>query len=534
MKIVIGRTPWSTFIAFVILAVSSIGRSATPTILDAIKFQDLHSSSEQLLVQALQGLLAAQGASEQIYVTDERDFGYPLWLDDLASYPGVSVSTFTDPWALVAKLQSSVAGYIVYDDSAADGTIPESFGVAASLAGILTGLPVSQKDEARLAAGGLRRLIDVRGKDERWLVENYRSRFADDALAIKSLSITGGLNDWVVANRLLLLSSGSSPAYLAAIGTFHDGAAAYGWIDEDEGMQVADLSSHGIRLVPANFAENMSVLTQFQPSALIAPSGSTPENGAARRFVAFVMSDGDNIQWLLGDFTHMPNAADPAPAMWYRDPMRGAFPFTWTVGADLSQVAPTAMHWLYAHASPNDAFISLNTAGYVFPELLPDVKAHAEAMGQLMQRSGMHYLVQMTRTPLSAPFDTARLCEPPLAQDGISGVILANYDDYAGWQGASRRVNGKLCTTIRYSLWAGNSLPGNFVDGPSLAQGLNQMPNDLSSPSAYAIVMVHAWSRTLNDVREAIARLDPDIGVVTVPELMQLMDRNLPLQVPRE
>lgn len=59
--------------------------------------------------------------------------------------------------------------------------------------------------------------------------------------------------------------------------------------------------------------------------------------------VTFVMTDGDNLQWLLSDFATDPN--------FWASPARGTVPLGWTVAPVTADLAPSVLSHLYASAS---------------------------------------------------------------------------------------------------------------------------------------------------------------------------------------
>jgi len=65
--------------------------------------------------------------------------------------------------------------------------------------------------------------------------------------------------------------------------------------------------------------------------------------------VAFVMSDGDNIQWLQGGWR-----SDE----WYGSPDRGAVPIGWTFAPAMESLAPVILDWAKSNATANDTFVA--------------------------------------------------------------------------------------------------------------------------------------------------------------------------------
>ena len=73
----------------------------------------------------------------------------------------------------------------------------------------------------------------------------------------------------------------------------------------------------------------------FKPFAPPADASAAPA-AADTRYVAFVMSDGDNVQWLMLNFCKGQDAKQ-----YWACPDRGRMPFGWTLPAmDLLQLCP--------------------------------------------------------------------------------------------------------------------------------------------------------------------------------------------------
>ena len=65
-------------------------------------------------------------------------------------------------------------------------------------------------------------------------------------------------------------------------------------------------------------------------------------DAARKHTVTFLMTDGDNIQWLLSGF-----ASGPA---WFGSPDRGKVAMGWTISPALAELAPNVMGYIYDHA----------------------------------------------------------------------------------------------------------------------------------------------------------------------------------------
>src|SRR6185369_15329888 len=104
----------------------------------------------------------------------------------------------------------------------------------------------------------------------------------------------------------------------------------------------------------SNFSWSSSTTARWQvPLAhqQHAPTNVAPEKG--KHYVAFVMSDGDNVQWLTNGI-----ATDPK---WFGSPSRGNFDMTWDLTSSLAEMNPVAFNYIYGHASTgahHDSFVS--------------------------------------------------------------------------------------------------------------------------------------------------------------------------------
>ena len=221
------------------------------------------------------------------------------------------------------------------------------------------------------------------------------------------------------------------------------------------------------------------------------PATTTPSGGGAKHTVAFVMSDGDNLQWILGPWT--------TDERWWGATERGSVPLGWTLSPAIGHVAPyaalerrsldfsrtesAASLWylpahsyaLVPHARRNRPALALiargrmasdelvaapSGVGYVFPQTWPKDKARddddddeddADAGGSAtanfvaataggMAAAGMR-LVNVLGQNDDAP-DAGALLSSLLADDGVDGAI------YYGWGGGYSSLGGDTIAAI--------------------------------------------------------------------------------------
>jgi hypothetical protein len=232
------------------------------------------------------------------------------------------------------------------------------------------------------------------------------------------------------------------------------------------------------------------------------------------RYVAFVLSDGDNIQWLCGSF-------DDNPRYW-ASPLRGQFPMTWEVSPLLAQTAPRVLQHLYATAKDTDAFVSgAGLPGYTFLHLQPDPAALARQAAPLLRRSDLP-IASVLNDNAGALHETRPLLDRP----EIAGVLYKDYSPYHRRRGEILWHRGKPCVSYRCVLWEG-------LMGPEeVAREVARMPlAPRTDEASYALVNVHAWSYgrsggPLEAVRRTIERLPPQTRVVTADQIIGLLRRS--------
>jgi len=228
-------------------------------------------------------------------------------------------------------------------------------------------------------------------------------------------------------------------------------------------------------------------------------------------YVTFLMSDGDNVSWLLDGFAF--------DEKWYGSPYRGEFPMGWTISPMLADLAPTVMERLYEDATNRDSFVAgVSGRGYFYPSELPNLEAEAERTNDALSHAGLStaYIVD---TELGA-FSSHVLAHYAV-QPAIDGGFWLYYPDNAARGGEIVFSHGKPFVSVTHNLWEG-------IDTPeSIATEINGAPRTPHDPAGYSVVNVHAWSMDLSDVSAVIASLNSDVRVVAPGQLISLVKHNV-------
>lgn len=472
-------------------------------------------SAELVMLQGLQGILSQSRSEENIWLAFPD--GYEVWLRDLnESYNVVLDDTFKDrPWELVEHFRDYLSGYILYNLG------QDSENVAITLAGVYRALPItpSLRDEAERR--GLKKLLDVRGRDERWCFKNYFPLVSRWTACLQREDIHDALRDYAVATKAFTFYDGDISFIKKVFKELDEGGIVLGWGRPEEFRSerelVAPASKEGLLTIAADWAHNLSVLSRFRLERIEQRERDVPEAQQGHdqdvnvHYVTFIMSDGDNVQWLLNDF-----ATDER---WFGSSLRGDFPMGWTISPSMWDLSPTVMKWLYDQATPKDFFIAgASGRGYFYPSKFPHLKVEAERLNWYMGRAGLNLVFILDDSYYGF---TEELLSSYASQPNIVGGFWAYYEDYAARKGEILFVNGKPFVSVRYELWEGKGDPS------SLAAKINALPADPYSPLGYSVVVVHPWSRSLKDVKEVIDHLDPQVRVVRPDEFILLITENL-------
>ena len=466
------------------------------------------SDPELVLLEALQGMLAQQEAEETLWLSFPH--GDRVWLEDLATNYGVTLdrSYKTDPWGVVRHFRDRVRGYILYDLG------QDSENVATSLAGVYQVLPVTPELEQAALELGLEKLLDVRGKNEEWCFENYREDLSQQVVCLLNKNIHDALRDYAVARKALVFDSGQADFMRRVFKAVKRGGLVLGWGGCEEDEFVTAASQYDLSVVPADHAHNLSVLSRFSPPTLRQKhhvSRLTTEEKV--HYVTFIMTDGDNVQWLLNDF-----AVDER---WFGSHLRGSFPMGWTISPTLLDLAPTAIRCLYDKATEKDFFIcGPSGRGYFYPSHLPHLRDEAARLNRYLEEADLGIICLLD---VGYHGFCQEKLEPYATLSSVIGGFWLWYDDYAGRKGDIIFVNGKPFVSARFKLWGGE----DGGDPASVAAAINALPADPHSIQGYSVVTVHPWTMSLNEVKQVVDLFNPDVRVVGPEEFIRLIKQNL-------
>jgi hypothetical protein len=476
--------------------------------------RDVPDRQAGMVLHTLAGLVAreaSRGGSEMVW-GDLDHPAYLLWRREMLKRTGAKAVTLP-LWEAVrrARARGVVRGYILFRYDASDrpfhqlGEVDASANVATSLCASLGAIAVPEGLEETARARGLQRLLDVRGMTEEQCFEAYKARFSRKVLAMIDPKVQECRAEAVATGAFVMSREG--PLYEKALARLEPDAPILGWGIGDERRLTEPSTRWGAFQTATNWCLNLPPLSTEAPGKGFTARSLQPRPARSIwglkweddvHYAAFVMSDGDNVQWLMGNFLMGENS-------WWGSPDRGQAPIGWTIcNTDLAQVCPYTLDYLRTTAKPADDFV-LMTGGYLYPDLYgasrPSagaMRTHASRMAPYMDLSGIQAL-SANFTEWESP--AARRSCATMAEEmpGLEGILAFQYSPYTAGKGQAYWVRGAKrevpVVSARYAIWANSPFPND--GGPAqVADWLNAMParGHVATEESFSWVIVHAWS----------------------------------------
>ncbi|HOK95254.1 MAG TPA: GxGYxYP family putative glycoside hydrolase [Anaerohalosphaeraceae bacterium] len=441
--------------------------------------------------------------------------------------------------ALLEILKSCTSGrYVLYDM-----TDRPSLSAATTMAGLLDAVAVDTQLEAAAKEKGYVLAVDVRGRDCRWVFENYKPQLNSHAIVVHTNNprqhrSAPYLRDWGPALQALDWwhndLSYSRQVYRSMVPC----SPVYGWQDpttSDEGLTIKLHSEAGLFQIPSDWMLNLSVHAAMGPALkdkkfVQKTARIKPVREEGVHYVTFILSDMDNILTEIGT-----NSFYSQPKF-YANPHRGKFPMSWGMAPSLVELSPAGLEMWYKDAAAGDVFVGYCGLGYFYPSTAPAMEIHTRRLAAFMDRADLRTLLLIDRLLPEKNLDggyyeTAKWFTR-LQQ--IRGLFYLEYIQYAPHGGRIFWFDNKPMVTARFDFRQEAFYPAVRSTPQALADSINQLPKNPASPDGYTFVTVHAWSKGLDDVYQTIQLLDKDVRVVNAEEFIEQVRQNLhPLSSPQ-
>jgi putative glycoside hydrolase with GxGYxYP motif/GxGYxY motif-containing protein len=469
----------------------------------------------QMMVQSVAGL-AAKAVNEshgnELIWVDNGVGDLEKWYARLiASHPELATTKTVAPWELVDHFtkEGLIKGYILYrsDRSQGENNVERpgmncSVNVATSLAGLLDGVMIDEDLEQEAKAHGLKLLLDAREKSQLWCFQTYKGQFNRRMVCFQDPRAPH-VRDLAIAQKVFTTYGSDQPTRLA-LAWLEPLSPVLGWNCGDEFANTDLSSGYGEIQTASNWSLNLPVLMAgTEKPNLPKAVGFDPRTidwEDSRSAIGFISTDGDNLQWLEGNFF--------GNASYWGNPERGKIPFGWSACfAHLTQVCPQAIDYALATRSTNDWFIEWG-GGYYYPDRFGRQRTNrwellarqARRTWGLMRKTNER-IVGFNFSQLDSP-EAHKACEVFASQtDGLLAIFAFQYAPYEAGAGKIfwvRDGNGMEVPVItaRYSIWEHANNRDRAGTPAKVAREI-QRTVEKSAPAQlphYDWVISHVWS----------------------------------------
>lgn len=475
------------------------------------------TKEEQTMIATLQGIIANK-SDHQIYVLTDAEPSYKVWLKDLKENYNIKYKIINDPWKLLNKFKFYINGYVLY--SALNSP---SINNACSLASLNNAIVIDESLESKVNNYGITNLVgDCRNTDKYWAYNNLWNSGLNHSTVIQlSPDKSMALRDYAMLSKSLVFYEDNVTDTLLRENIFKsmdNNSRCLGW-GPDEHTNVSITSKFGIDMIAADWSYNLSVLSSYPVTNQKQNNNFINEDNV--HYVTFVMSDGDNLQWLLG--------SNYTSKDWYGSPYRGNFNLGWSLSPSLYYLAPTVFNKYYESANKSklmdNYIVAPSGNGYMYPSKFPKEKLvdYTKRLNDYMKDVNQEYVLILDDNALYQK----DLWDKYTSHENINGLLYLNYDKNNSYKGQIVWSNNKPIVSCRDLLW------GGIEDETELLNNINDRINlgytNKNDPKSYTFVYVHVWSNNMDNVQDVVNKLkkNPKVRIVTPTNFMNLIKDNV-------
>lgn len=461
-----------------------------------------NDTREQNLAQSLAGLVAQSlnegKLQEGIWIATVNP-DYARYYASLLKRIQARKSGEYDVWSLVDRYvkKGIVKGYILYDYNSQDNSI----NLATMQAAIRQGVLIDISQEAMAKARGLTRLYNAVGQMlDKAAITALQPLLNQHLLVVANPKFFNN-RDYAIAHKSMVYY-GVDSLLTAILEWVKPLSPVIGWNKGDEFRHIEPCTRFGLINTASDWCVNLPLLTI---------AGETIETPKIRtidpkkidwsekvNYHAFVMSDGDNMQWTFGHFL---NNKD-----YWANPANTAIPMSFTSCVlNLSLAGQDVLNYLVQSQPANTSVVEYG-GGYYYPDLFAKARPggdkilrdYAAMMNVQMKRTGTKVFGFICCNVSSeAAMKAYRIYAEEI--EDLTGMIAVQYSPYNGGQGKTFWVKNKKgveipVVTAKYQLWTDLPKPGS--GGPAELAGWINNDNKQSTPESRQLnwTIVHAWS----------------------------------------
>ncbi|MDR1417160.1 MAG: hypothetical protein LBJ57_07060 [Prevotellaceae bacterium] len=473
-----------------------------------------------LLCQSISGLTnraVDQGKSETgVWLCDhENRNSYTLSLNALQAMgmkeqgrqTGVELAcnSYSPSEGVAIQIKDLFDGYVLTDVE----NNPESNAVASVASHVYSAIIVDVRDKEKYDAAGYTMKYDARYKTTHDSWTEFKDKCSAKALVVMPVQ-TGELRDFAIKNNLFVLninrqinnsSAGQNLSiFEEALSWLDAGAPIFGWeqgVSED--LFVNRASKTGHVWIPSDWTYNipMTSLRYKSRQASALAKVQNPKNidySRKKNFIAFYLTDGDNIQWMMNnfveDFYSDGNAAQVKMG------------FGIPVG-NLAMVSPPFLADIIGRQQDGCTIIESLGGGYSYVDNYGIDKDRAAQLESLactvaaqMRQHRVKILGLMAHNVQSSEAQRGFQAFAE-ANDQLEGIAAIQYSPYSGGKGEIFWVKNKNgfdipVVTIKYSLWNHGNRNAERDGTPKFVA--NRLNSEAKEDVSFSLIAVHAWS----------------------------------------
>lgn len=467
------------------------------------------NKDELVMATAIQGFFSRNGG-EYYYQFEKND----VWLEDLKTNYNVKFIETTLEEMLVNFRTNFTNKYVLYNQDK-EGNL----NVARSIAGAKNFLPVEVKYENMVKSLGFEMGVDARTMSEKKCFDLYKDELNNTALIQQNPETTQEfLTDYGIAGKYFFFwpKDMTDPDIISFRKEVHewakDDCPIFGWVPNDETIDVNISSTNGQFTIPSDWARNMSVFackSFFGESKFKNPIKDdktiVAENG--KHYVTIMMSDGDNVQTWYNTFPFNPS---------YLGAKRDDFKMGWSIQPSLIDLGRNILNYVFDHRDKNDFYVcSVSGHGYMNPRIFPKeaLTSYTNHLNSYLEQTDLSVVQILDSGPSKEAI--AEYAKIP----ALNGGIYCYGDKYAGGHGSIFWANEKPFVSMRETLWN--------ADVNVIANRINNYSTDITSIQAYTAINLHPWSMKYSDVCDLVKLLDEHVEIVTADEFIRLITDNV-------
>lgn len=505
---------------------------------------------ERILAESLAGL-AAKAVNEA--KNDEMIWiavGTPAadeWLNRTISRLAITERQTMNVWQLLNHMSEKglVKGYVVYDYDQGAGDMytirndmDNSANIATTIAGLINAVVVDRSMVSKVHDAQLLELFDAScGVSYRDVYQHLKSAINHNLIMMVDPKAPHH-RDIAVAHSCMVIDSGTNGDMDYFFGKMKLSSPLLGWGFGDEFNFTSRASKAGMITTASNWCWNLPLLSansqDYQPKKVKSLHPKEIDWEKDGHFHSFIMSDGDNMQWMELNFTHHTD--------YWANTNNGAFPFGWgTCAGQMAEMFPVTLDYM-AETQPDNITIIEYGGGYHYPDLMGErtnkelaLRTHARKVNFHMQKTGVKVFGFICNDLDSPEAKNAYQIYAEELQD-LTGMIAVQFNPYEGgngevhWATDSKGMHIPI-VTAKYSLWA--NLNNLRAGGPEKISNLiNQeaAAAETNHEVANSWTIVHAWSefanekgqkaRGLTPVKWTVDKLNENVTVINTEEML--------------